>query len=540
MAFTLPTANNPHQLIPTSNTRYLASINTPTTLGAKSQGNLPLTNTAGQYNNNTVGATKGIGYEFQASQAGYDVSGDAKVVLWHNQFNAPNRIQVDTVGNGGCIIRLYSGTGTMPTDYRDFYVGGNDTPNAECIKGQFPFTIDLNDTTYDASNGTFDTTDITSYAFLTTRLNMAGTSTNWNYMGSMYVLDTTKASTNTPTFNGIGATVQDAADLLQGSDYTNKIGSWVRQVGTTVFIDMPFRIGDNTSNTTFDDEGYTIISPISNDSSDPRVRVTTQALRTYLNLRDNENDIATFSGTWIWQVRSPFDWEQSDSASVIFNSPTFKGMGEFTLGSSISGSANWDDVDEVILTDTKTNINGSTFKNPNGDHLLNLTAGAMTISNMNFGSYSGSHAILIDTSGSYTFSNVIFDESGINEIENTSGGLITITLLNGSTTPGVTNTSGTSTIVQNTSVTITGLKDNTEIRVFDSNTSNPQTELAGIEDATDGSTDDRSFEFILEAGIDVDIVVISVAYENERIDSYTIPSSDSSIPVSQRSDRNIV
>jgi len=374
MTFALPTANNLHDQDPDAtpgNLRHLANINSPATVGNKAQGNLPISQYAGQWNNDTNGSTKGLGYEFQASQAAYDVSSDTKLMLWHNQFNAPNRIQVDSVANGGVIIRLYSGTGSMPTVSRDFYVGGSDTPNAECCKGQYPYTIDLNSASHDASNGSFDNTDITSYALLTTRLDLAGTATNWNYMGKLYIIDTTKTSSNTPTFSGSGSKMIDVVTAIQGSDYTDKYGNWVRKIGDVIFIDMPFRIGNNSTITTFDDEGKTVISPAHNDSADPRVRVTTQAFRVYVYLRNNAADTATFSGTYIWQVRSPWDMGQSDSASITFNSATFKGMGDFEIGSSVSGDATFDDVG-VVDMNASADLDGSTFKNPYGDHLLSI------------------------------------------------------------------------------------------------------------------------------------------------------------------------
>jgi hypothetical protein len=84
------------------------------------------------------------------------------------------------------------------------------------------------------------------------------------------------------------------------------------------------------------------------------------------------------------------------------------------------------------------------------------------------------------------------------------------------------------------------MQDNTEVRVYDAGTSNPQVELAGIENATDGVSGGRIFAFSLSAGTLVDIVLINVTYENQRIDSFTIPGSAASIPIQQRFDRNYV
>lgn len=455
MTFVLPTANNAHEAVPTANTRYLAQLGTLGSILAKPLGNLPITQNAGQFQiNQTPPHLGGIGYEFQASQAGYDVSTDTKVLLWHNQFNAPNRIQADSLANGGTRVRIYSGTGSMPTTYKEFYVGGNDTPNAACIAGHYPMIIDLNDTSEDASSGTFDNTDVTSYMFAFNKADITATQYGWNYVSSCFVLDTTKASSSTPTFSGSGSEPEDAVLLIQGTDYTDKLGNWVRQNGSVVFIDMGFRIGNNSSITTFNDNGLTIISPVSNDAADPRVRVTTQAFRVYLNLRNNVADTATFTGTYVWQTRAPWDFDQDDSAVVTFTSPTFRGMGTFTVGSSITGPATWDDVDPVITADTGVDINGSTFKNQNGTHALQLSGGVMDIADMRFESYASAHAIEIDTAGTYEFDNVFFDQSGTNDVENTSGGAVIINIVNGGTVPTITNTGGGSTTTVNNNVAI--------------------------------------------------------------------------------------
>jgi len=456
MSFHLPTVNNLHDVDPNGGTqpRFL-SLNAgsiaATSVGLKDLGNLPLSQGAGQFRNDgNFDDTAGLGYEFQASQVGYDVSTDTKVLLWHSQFNAANRIQTTDVAGGGCIIRLYTGNGSMPTIYREWIVGGNDTPNAASVSGQYPYTIDLNDSSYNNSNGTWDNTDATSYAYLITYEPITGTNYSWQYMGSCFILDTTKISSNTPTFLGTSEP-EDAVLLIQGTDYTDKLGNWVRQNGSVIFIDMGFRIGDGSTTTNFNDNGLTIISPLSNDSADPRVRVTTQAFRTYLNLPNHAtNGTATFSGTWVWQTRALFDWNQNDSAVVTFNGVNFNGMGEFTLGSSIIGNGNWDNVDAVILADTGVDIDGSTFKNPNGDHLLNLTSGAMDITDMRFESYASNHAILIDTAGTYNFDNVFFDQTGTNDIETTHGsGTVTINITNGGTVPTITETGAGAVVVNN-------------------------------------------------------------------------------------------
>ncbi len=93
------------------------------------------------------------------------------------------------------------------------------------------------------------------------------------------------------------------------------------------------------------------------------------------------------------------------------------------------------------------------------------------------------------------------------------------------------------TINHNIQVTLTGMKDFTEVRVFEAGTS---TELAGIENVPSASVgaDDNDWPFSLAAGLDVDIAIISIQYLNQRISNFIIPSTDSELPIQQIFDRN--
>ena len=423
MTFVIPAINNGHLVQPDLNARFLALIGTPINLQAKTAGNLPVSDDAGRWDNNTLGSLKGVSYEFQAAQASWDVSGDTRIMVWHHQFNAPNRIQIDSLANSGFGMRVYSGTGSPPTDYKEYQLGGNDTPMGKSMQGVVPLVIDLNDTSNEASNGTFDNTAVTSYAVFTTRFNEVGTGTGINFPPRLYVFTTTKGSADTPTFSGSGSDFLDAVSLIQGSDFTDKLGNWVRRVGSVVFVDVAFRIGNNSTITTFNDGGLTIISPVSDDATDPRNRLTTQACRVYLNLRSNSADTATFSGTYFWGTRAPWDFDQDDLAVVTFSSPTFNGMGTFTIGSSITGPALWENVDTVVMADTTVDVDGSTFLDTNAAHALQL-GGVMDITNMTFMGYaSATAAILIDTEGDYIFSGCNFDDTGT-DIDNSAASIL--------------------------------------------------------------------------------------------------------------------
>ena len=84
-------------------------------------------------------------------------------------------------------------------------------------------------------------------------------------------------------------------------------------------------------------------------------------------------------------------------------------------------------------------------------------------------------------------------------------------------------------------VTFDKMKDNTEVRVFNAGTT---TEVAGIENATAGSQDDRSFAFTQPAATSLDYRLINKTHEIVSVRAFTMPSADATIDIQQRVDRN--
>lgn len=89
-------------------------------------------------------------------------------------------------------------------------------------------------------------------------------------------------------------------------------------------------------------------------------------------------------------------------------------------------------------------------------------------------------------------------------------------------------------------VTFTGMKDNTEVRVYETGTN---IEIAGIEDATSGSVDDRSFAWSASASDVVDYKIhhwsgSSPFYLTIFKKDYTVPSNDVTIDIVQGINRN--
>lgn len=191
------------------------------------------------------------------------------------------------------------------------------------------------------------------------------------------------------------------------------------------------------------------------------------------------------------------------------------------------------------------NLSNCTINNPTvweGEAFIETTDISL-ISDCSFiaNANDGGHAIELTATGTFSFAGNLFSGYGLDStlnaaIYNNSGGSVTINVLDGGDTPTVRNGTGASTTINNNvSITLTGLKDNTEVRVYDSGAT---TELSGIEIATDGTTNDRTFSFSLAATTVIDVVILAIGWQYQRIDGFTVPTNNTTLPISQVLDRN--
>jgi hypothetical protein len=140
------------------------------------------------------------------------------------------------------------------------------------------------------------------------------------------------------------------------------------------------------------------------------------------------------------------------------------------------------------------------------------------------------------TPGTYTFSGNLFSGYGSDSttnaaVYNNSGGSVTLNISGGGSTPTVRNGTGASTTLNNSvTVTLTGLKNPSEVRVFNARTTTERSGT-GVENVTSGM-----HAFSLPAGTAVDISILSLGYQNMRILNYST-TSDTAIPISQVLDR---
>ncbi len=483
------------------------SFDNPFQLGRKTGGNLPITTNGTQVQNS--GGSEGIlfGLDSQNSTTAKDASTETKVLLTSVQFNAPNRIQVDTIGNRGIVARFVSGSGGA--NYREYRIGGNDTPFASSQVGPVTICLDLSAVGHDDSGGTYDNSDVTGWGYGTTYLPLASTNSNLNFFQRVFLFDSEKGGSNLPYFEG-SSNFDDAVTVVQGTDYTTKIGAWLTKSGSSFFIPAPFSFGDGSSPINFNDGGVSVVSPSNNSAGQENFRLTNAAMRVYLDTRNNAADSVVLSGSYVWGTAAPWDFSQSNAGTCEL-SGNFNGMGEFSLGSSVTASGAFDLASGSAVVSEGANINGITVRKN-----LNIVGSSVT----SFEDLTVDGVLDFDTAGTYTLTNC-----SIEEVTNSSGGAVIInnadSTINTNTGPDI------SIVTPPSTLTLTGLQADSEVRVYDAGTT---TELAGVENSGTSFTADIS-------AASVDIVVHSIGYEYQKIEGADT-SSNLTLPIQQRVDRN--
>ena len=217
-----------------------------------------------------------------------------------------------------------------------------------------------------------------------------------------------------------------------------------------------------------------------------------------------------------------------NAAVTVTGSSWINCEGVIQSGSSITTSnfIGTSDASGSIISDDPSLITSCNFEGDGTHHGIEVVAaGTYSFTGNKFTGF---------ISGSVAGSELLFKPPGL------TGDLV-LNILGGGDPINFTNeSSGTVTINNNIQVTLTGMKDFTEVRVLDVSTPSNPVELAGIENVVSASVgaNDNSFAFSLAAAINIDIALISVNYVNQRITAYTVPALDSTIPVQQIFDRN--
>lgn len=197
-----------------------------------------------------------------------------------------------------------------------------------------------------------------------------------------------------------------------------------------------------------------------------------------------------------------------------------------TGGATISGcTIDSNRATTAVLAATPANaalVSGCTFTSAGTGHGLEITGTAanMTLTNNTWSGYSGT------STNAAVFVNIATGTMDLN--------------ISGGTVPSVRTAGATVNVVSSVAVTFDKMKDNSEVRVYLAGTS---TVVDGIENATAGTTDNRSFTWAAAVSTSVDYVIHNFAsgvpiYQSIRVNSYTVPSTAVTINIAQILDRN--
>jgi hypothetical protein len=226
----------------------------------------------------------------------------------------------------------------------------------------------------------------------------------------------------------------------------------------------------------------------------------------------------------------------NSGATVDVTDTTFRRCGQVQTGGG--------DFDGCVFEETSDSVSAVEVASP---------ADAALITNSSFISSGTKHGLEITgTAANITITGLSFTGYDTSDPGTAANKAIYVNISSGSMTINISGGSGVSedyhvrtagctvTISADTTVTFTGLKDNSEVRIYKVS---DDSVVDGTEDATTGTTDNRSFQWSAPSGTEVYYRIHCFQpgdeiYETIFVPSYTVPSTDTSVAISQRRDRN--
>lgn len=267
------------------------------------------------------------------------------------------------------------------------------------------------------------------------------------------------------------------------------------------------------------------------------------------------NSVVTSASPYYWEIHtnatSAATWDFTGLTVVganvtLRNVMTFSGMTFSSCPTIVASSCTIDNCtiskvptgNDTLTTNATTNIDNCTINTSTvtaGNRWCSVADPSIfTYNNFTGG---GGHAIRITTPGTYSLVGNIFTGFGANAstaaaILNDSGGAVTINISGGGSTPTYKNgTSATTTINNTINLTLTGLITGSDIVIL---TAGTETERVNV-DANAGTT--YIFGYSYTASDFVDVCVYKQGYIPFSTRNYLLSATDSSLPISQQSDR---
>ncbi len=452
-----------------------------------------------------------------------------KNILVHTGPSTPGQIQrfpAVAANKKGIAFGMRSVSGHV-TGSKAFYVHGTGTSWGQ--SRDVPLVINSSALTSSVlwSSGTLDPTSINAFGLWVASTGV--TTTIWQFY-SLWVLDTTTiAGGNVSASVDIKGIINAAA---VGHERRSVIGQGVNQA----LVLQPLQFGDGGTNPIYLDLNATAIEfPQQYNLLSKNVYYCSAdnvaGLTYYAGASDtikHRNSVISSPSEYHWRIHA----SSSISASYDFSGLSVIGAGDIQLRQVTTfDQMTFAECDTV--TQNTASISNCVFNSSFASSSL-MCDSPNVVSGCSFISAGTGHGIQIITTGTFSFVGNTFSGYGLTgttdaAVYNNSGGSVTLNIGGGGSTPTYRNGSGASTTINNNvTVTLTGLKNPSEVRVY---TAGTQTELAGQENVTGGS-----FAFSVGSGVSVDISILALGYQNQRTLAYST-ATDATLPISQQLDR---
>lgn len=445
---------------------------------------------------------------------------------------------IATKANGGISVALYSNAGF--TESAEYYIAGSDTPTSSLYLATYAIAVIQPSqylTTADSYTAGFTPGTITAVEVRFRK------NSSTNYIGRLnQLVKFSKGLTLVDGDSGSPGSLESFYTYLQ-----NSTGAVLhqKQGAKQYFFYIPLNIGNGSTATRFETSNAAMEFVSPNTTSDNPSTIRTARLS--YNVNTSASDYYRFTGS-IFAASSKFDLQISGSSSADFAWDSGS-ISNLSSSNSLAGASDFDRQSFIgcnrIISGTGRSFTNCQFSGSTDTTAAFTWVSGLTITGSSFtGNTTPSGAILITASGTYTLSSNTFSGNTRDFVITAPSGTVTIVVDSatvtdktwvdtaaGATSSGV-NASGSGANVvfslPSVTVTLTGLASGSEVRVYQSGTT---TEIAGTESSG------TSFSFV-PTGTSIDIAIISDVYQNRFISAYPVPTSNTSIPIEQITDRN--
>lgn len=476
---------------------------------------------------NTANATAMSGAESVVSASRYDVG--TRNILGH--FRGPTAIANQTlspVASGrGVWFGMRSGV-TAGTNWMVWQVHGSDAQKPGYFQ---PFIVNAGNADTIAVAGTLSASDVRRYGFWRGGL---GVLTGQACFGPLWAMDTQVLAGGTvSTPLNLADVVRAVADqklrlsaqlqgnsqalMLQAVQFGNGGPNPVVLNLDSTAIEFPARKNAAAKIVNYngiDDSVGLTYYPGATDTIIHRSSVISSANKYHWRIHASASASATYDFTGLSLIGAG---DVQLRAVTTFTGMTFTDCPTITQNSAVISGCSFADskVISAALADMD-NISGCEFVSSGTGHAIEVGGAASTIT------LSG------NTFTGYAVSNGSTGNEAV--YVNIATGTVTLNIVGGGNVPSIRTAGATVVVNANVSVTLTGLKNLTEVRVFNAGTT---TEIAGTgaESVTTGS-----HLFSVGAGVSVDISILALGYQNLRVLAYST-TADASVPITQVVDR---